>query len=301
MVETESSKIKTITDIICLCCREISKKMRHCNPTEMAKFTGIDNISGDHIKYLDDYAQNLLVEKLSESAHVYGIISEEHGAMYKTNESGDYIVAFDPIDGSSNIEFNITTGTIYGVYKVGEDKQIKSGKDIVASGYGLYGSATEFVYTDLEDDRVKMIRTNEENNEIHIVVDDIIIPEKGQYYSVNHANSERWLNPGIKKALGELADNKYSLRYVGSMVADIHRVVMNGGVFLYPGDTKNKTGKIRYYYEAYPLALIIEKIGGKTSNFQKSILDLEVPKGIHDSLPVLMGSKYEVDLIMSYI
>jgi len=180
----------------------------------MAHFVGVDNSSGDHIKYLDEFAQNMLIERLAVSKYVHGIISEEHESIYQTNKDGKFVVAFDPIDGSNNIEFNITTGTIFGIYRLNNEGRLGSGRDIVASGYGLYGGTTEFVYTDLVDDTVKILRTNEANTEMHTVIDDLRIPIKGKYYSVNQANQDRWLDSGLRNGLSELAEKKYSLRYV---------------------------------------------------------------------------------------
>lgn len=281
-------------------CHKISNHIRHCNPIDMAKLVGNDNLSGDHVKLLDTLSQNILFASLKKCENIYGIISEEHPDIYRTgHDEGDYIVAFDPLDGSSNIEFNITTGTIFGVYKVDDDKKIKSGRDIVLSGYCLYGGITEFVHTTIDgSDKVMMMRLSEIDNPPYMINDNIKIPTKGIYYSVNQAYMNRWINKGIIKSIIELSDAGYSQRYVGSMVADSHRVIMKGGVFMYPADEKNKKGKIRLLYEAYPFAFLLEKVGGLCTNFEKNILDVEAPENIHEPTPILLGSKEEVNRIM---
>lgn len=289
-----------ILNLLIKSCHKISHHIRHCNPADMAQLVGDDNTSGDHIKLLDKLSQNFLFETLVQDPHIYGIISEEHDTIYKTPyDDGEYIVAFDPLDGSSNIEFNITTGTIFGVYKLDENKKINSGRDIVLSGYCLYGGITQFVHTDVTTKNVKMLTLTEEDIEPHLTDENIRIPDKGKYYSVNQAYMERWFQPEIKEAVFKLGNEGYSLRYVGSMVADAHRVLMKGGIFMYPADSKNVTGKIRLLYEAYPFAHLIQCAGGMCTDFNKNILDVKAPENIHAATPILLGSNTEVNDIMS--
>lgn len=287
-----------ILQLLIKSCQKISHHIRHCNPADMTQLIGDDNHSGDNIKLLDKLSQNFLFETLITNKNIYGIISEEHETIFKTpNLDGQYIVAFDPLDGSSNIEFNITTGTIFGVYKLDENKKIKSGRDIVLSGYCLYGGITQFVYTDIITGNVRMVRLTEEDIEPHIIEENIKIPNKGKYYSINQAYMNRWLSY-IRESVLELGDKGYSLRYVGSMVADAHRVLIKGGLFMYPADTNNVKGKIRLMYEAYPFAYLLENAGGMCTNFDKPILDIEVPDDIHEATPILLGSNTEVKDIM---
>lgn len=299
-MNNQQDTISQFLDLLIEACHQISQHIRHCDPSDMAKLVGNDNLSGDHIKLLDQLSQKYLFDTLSSHPEIYGIISEEHPDVYKTNNNGNYIIAFDPLDGSSNIEFNITTGTIFGVYKLNNDKQIDSGRNIVLAGYCLYGGITEFVHTTPEQ-KVKMIRLSEHQNKPYLINNDIKMPDKGGYYSVNQSYMNKWLNPYLKDCIFDLCQNNYSLRYVGSMVADAHRVIMKGGVFMYPGDTNNKGGKIRLLYEAYPFAYLLECVGGLCTNFEIPILDVKVPDNIHEPTPILLGSHVEVNEIMKKI
>ena len=296
-------KMNKILESIKEACHKISNHIRHCNPIDMATLVGNDNLSGDHVKLLDTLSQSFLFGSLTGCTDIYGIISEEHPDIYLTGHNdGSYIVAFDPLDGSSNIEFNITTGTIFGVYKIGKDKKIKNGRDIVLAGYCLYGGITEFVHTAIDgSDRVMMMRLSQIDNPSYMINNNIKIPDKGMYYSVNQAYMNKWFNKGIIKSIMELSDEGYSQRYVGSMVADSHRVIMKGGVFMYPADVNNPKGKIRLLYEAYPFAFLLEKVGGMCTNFEKNILDVETPDNIHEPTPILLGSKEEVIRITSHV
>lgn len=295
--------INEITELLKESCQKISHHIRHCNPTDLSKLVGDDNISGDHIKMLDKLSQTFLFESLIQHKEVYGIISEEHDSIYLTKHTtGKYIVAFDPLDGSSNIEFNITTGTIFGIYKIDENKKIKKGRDILLAGYCLYGGMTQFVHTDIDNDnKITMYRLNEENQKPHVIEENIIMPSHGKYYSVNQANMNKWLQPNLKNGLSILSREGYSLRYVGSMVADAHRVLMRGGLFMYPCDTNNHRGKIRFYYEAYPFAFLIEQAGGICTDFYHNILDIPTPDNIHACTPIILGTKKEVTLIQDLL
>lgn len=235
--------------------------------------------------------------KLSEHADVHGIISEEHDDIQYvgSGSKSKYIVAFDPIDGSNNIEFNITTGTIFAIYH----KDIKSGRDLITAGYCLYGGTVEFVYYDVADEAVKAIRRS--NDQDLVILNDIRMPERGKTYSINSGNGHKWSQPELRQYIDDLGHQGYGLRYVGSMVADVHRVIMGGGVFMYPADTKNSEGKIRIYYEAYPMAFLVEKVGGCATNYKDHILDIKAPKNVHQRVPFASGSHYEMDYLSDHL
>lgn len=254
------------------------------------------NSSGDDVKKLDKITGNIFGSIIKhECPIVYGIISEEHDEIYKTgNDDGQYIIAFDPLDGSSNIEYNVTIGTIFAVYKVDDSKKIKSGNDIVMAGYCLYSSRTQFVYGYQGEIMMKQLSTS---SDVFYTMDakKIELPPTGIYYSVNQSNQNKWLMSGsLKNYISELSDKGYSLRYVGSLVADFHRLLLSGGVFMYPADDQKPTGKIRLYYEAYPVAFLTKIAGGYTTNFKTPILDIEAPDNIHQTVPIMIAGQTEM-------
>ena len=292
-------ELNAIITVIKNACIQIKKAINNSHSSMLSKQTGINNSSGDETKELDNLTHNILIRFLSNNKNVYGIISEEDSYIHKTkHSSGSYIVAFDPLDGSSNIEFNITIGTIFAIYKLNDKKQITSGNSIVCSGYCLYGFKTEFIYTNPKTNCVEMLQLIDDK--FITIKNNILIPnDKGKYYSVNHANSDSWQPKQLKGIIFNLAKSGYSQRYVGSMVADAHRVLLNGGLFLYPGDSKNKNGKIRLLYEAWPFAFLIKMAGGMTSNFEKNILDITMPDNIHQATPILIGNTNTVQYILN--
>jgi len=296
--------LNSIIEVIKASCIEIKNAINNTNCSSLAQQTGSNNSSGDNTKYLDQLSHNILLNALSKNENVYGIISEEHNHIHKTpNTDASYIVAFDPLDGSSNIEFNVTIGTIFAIYAVDENKQIKSGNNIVASGYCLYGFKTEFVYTNPNTDCVEMLQLID--NQFVLVKNKISLEniEKGKYYSINYGNADKWDPPQIYNVITHLNNSGYSQRYVGSMVADTHRVLLNGGLFMYPADSKNKTGKIRLLYEAYPFAFLIEKAGGQAiADYNTtSILNIKMPNNIHQTTPVILGTNSEVDIVFEIL
>lgn len=290
--------VQAIVTALLESCRNISSIIRESNPLELSLEIGENNSSGDHIKALDIISHNILFDQIKNCAGVYGIISEEHENLYCVDPHGDYIVAFDPIDGSSNIEFNITTGTIFAIYKINEEKNIISGKDVVCAGYCLYGGITEFVYTDPVVKKVHMIKLSAKNKNYDI---NITTPKKGKCISVNFVNKNDWIDDDLQKNINVLINEGYNMRYVGSMVADVHRVIMSGGIFLYPASKKYRDGKLRMYYEVYPLAHIIDITGGYSfnSSTRENILDMKAPSDIHASVPVIFASLYERNLFIN--
>jgi fructose-1,6-bisphosphatase I len=296
----EAIIVTSIVETIYKCCMNISETIRTKNPTEIGKTLGTDNTSGDHIKYLDKYSHDILIEGLEKNDYIYGIISEEYSdIMYTKSADSHYIVAFDPIDGSNNIEFNITTGTIFAIYKLDENKKIRDGNSIITSGYCLYGGTTEFIYYDLETHAVKMLKVNDDKDNT-VIIPNVKIPTKGKMYSLNQGYQCNWIQKGMTKFVTNLGQQGYGLRYVGSMVADVHRVIMSGGIFIYPADTKHINGKIRLYYEAYPMAFLVEKIGGYATSMDPewtNILDINAPINIHTKVPFAIGSSYEMSCL----
>jgi fructose-1,6-bisphosphatase I len=260
-----------------------------------------ENKSGDNVKFLDLLTNNIIKDKLSKLETVRYIVSEEEENMIKLNKTGKYMVSYDPLDGSSNIDVNITVGTIFGIYRVREDGYIKSGRDIVFSGYCLYGGSTELVYASkyIENGLQMEILINKHNKCIwEISRKNYIMPTKGNIYSINESNKYKWYNKSWENLINEFIKNKYTTRWIGSLVADAHRTLIKGGFFAYPINKSNPTGRIRLLYESYPMAYVFEKAQGIGSNGEKLILDLECPSedNLHIKTQIILSGKNEFDM-----
>ena len=254
------------------------------------------NKSGDVQDSVDLMSNDVFKLNLSKSSLVHSFASEEENNVIKVNNDGKYFVVFDPLDGSQNIEPNLILGSIFGVF----DKipgNIKDGNDLVASGYLLYGPALQLVFA--YEGKVTLYRYNRLNNEFEIEKELDKINE-GKFYSINESNSKRWLNPNIREYVEYLKKNNKSNRWDGCMVADVHRVIMLGGSFSYPRDSKSKEGKLRLLYECYPMSFIVNMLGGKciTDNTEKieNILDVPYPTdNVHQKSSILILGNNEFD------
>lgn len=220
--------------------------------------------------------------------------------------AGNYVVAMDPLDGSSNIDVNISIGSIFAIYH--RDDKAKSGpftvddvllpgSQLVAAGYTMYGSATMLVLC-VKGMSVNAFTLDPSSGEFVLTHPNITMPVKKAIYSVNEGNTRHWFE-NVQKYVADLKLEAYSARYVGSMVADVHRTLLYGGIFLYPADKSSKQGKLRLLYEANPMALIIETAGGLAINGESRLLDMQ-PKSIHDRTGVVLGSKEEVERFLRY-
>jgi fructose-1,6-bisphosphatase I len=251
-------------------------------------------------------ADNLLISCLKNSGECCGIASEENDTFVTISESKNakYVVIFDPLDGSSNIDVNVSIGTIFAIYRrqsaAGEcqlEDFLQSGTNQVASGYVLYGSSTMLVYTTGKG--VNGFTLDPSIGEFCLSHPDIILPEKADIYSVNHSQY-RDFEPGVKKFIDECIDNGFKFRYIGSMVADVHRTLLKGGIFMYPGTTKSTNGKLRLLYECNPLSLLMEQAGGKSTNGGQRILEQEATE-LHQRTAIFIGSSCLVDKVEAYI
>jgi fructose-1,6-bisphosphatase I len=273
--------------------------------------TGNVNVQGEKVQKLDEFANDTFIKLVSQSGYVSAIASEEltEPLIIKTTGggSGKYIFMMDPLDGSSNIDVNVSIGTIFSIYRKADDKaEIKSndllqpGHKQVASGYVVYGSSTMFVYTTTLGG-VHGFTLDPELGEFFLSHPNIKIPAQGNTYSINEGNSSRW-DEKQKQAVeyfktpDPATKRPYGLRYIGSLVSDFHRTLLKGGIFMYPGDKNCPEGKLRYYFEAAPLAFIVENAGGRASTGRERILDLK-PGEIHQRVPVLIGSKLDVETV----
>ena len=274
--------------------------------------SGQINVQGEQVQKLDDFANLTIKRRMEQCGYVCIMASEEdEGAIpVLDGYAGKYTVAFDPLDGSSNIDVNVSIGTIFSIHRrksEGTQGQIadllQTGREQVAAGYIIYGSSTMLVYTVGEG--VQGFTLDPSVGEFFLSHPDIKIPPKAKYYSINEAYSRYWHDNTRAyiehlKDMDERGERSYSLRYIGSLVADFHRNLIKGGVFVYPRDRKSGKGKLRLLYEAAPLALLAEQAGGRAIDDEgRNILDIQ-PDDLHQRVPLIIGSKEEVALAEQY-
>ncbi len=292
----------------------ISREVNKAGLVEILGFTGGTNVHGESVKKLDIYAHDMLFKAMDHGGQLCIMASEEEeDIIHIPNhfEIGKYVLLFDPLDGSSNIDVNVNIGTIFSIYKrVSEgdgpgtlEDCLQPGIEQVAAGYIIYGSSTMLVYT--VGDSVDGFTLDPSIGEFILSHRDMKIPDKGRIYSINEGNYKYW-HPGLKKYIKWLQEEEketgrpYSTRYIGSMVADVHRTLLYGGIFMYPADSRNPKGKLRLMYECNPVSMIIEAAGGKSIDGYKRILELK-PESLHERCPIYIGSPYDVDKVAKFI
>ena len=269
---------------------QISNLIRNSNNLTLGKENSSQNQTGDLVKHLDILSHNIIVDEIKSMSDIAGYISEESDDICITSLTGKYILAFDPLDGSSNINSNISVGTIYGVYEW--DSDTREILDIQDAGYCLYGPSTSLVRT--EDNEVKMYQLNSDNK-FEYIADLSLKGKDTKNYSLNESNSYRFYNHNLQKILLDYKVKKYNMRWVGSMVADCHRTLVQGGIFMYPATTSHTLGKLRLAYESMPMAKIFESCGGESWDGCKSILDNKIDlKNIHQKIPTYLGTEMEI-------
>jgi fructose-1,6-bisphosphatase I len=289
--------------------REVSK----AGLVDILGATGLKNIHGEEMKKLDVFADETIYRAMDHGGHLCVMASEENEDILQIPDSyptGKYVLLYDPLDGSSNIDANVSVGTIFSIYRrvsvAGKGTLqdcLQPGYRQVAAGYVIYGSSAMLVYT--TGDGVHGFTLDPSIGEFLLSHENIRIPHRGKIYSVNEGNY-RWWDEGMKKYVKYLqeedkATNRpYSGRYVGSMVADVHRTLLYGGIFMYPGDRKHPGGKLRLMYEANPMAFIVEQAGGRASNGTKRILDIQ-PEKLHQRTPLFIGSEEDVTIAEEFL
>jgi fructose-1,6-bisphosphatase I len=312
MSATRDREMAILMNAIQLSCKLITRAVRKAGIANLLGLAGDTNTSGDDMKKLDVLSDEIMVNALINSHCCAVLVSEERDEpiIVPEDKQGRYCVAFDPLDGSSNIDCNVSTGTIFAIYEKLEEGEeaclediLRPGSHVVAAGYCMYGSATEMVISFGQG--VHQFTLDPSIGEFLLTRAEITIPDNGKkIYSINEGNYSKWDEP-IQRAVNQFKDPSagYSLRYVGSMVSDIHRTLLYGGIFMYPADKKSGKGKLRVLYEGFPMAFIIEHAGGVASTgfFEGSIqriLDLD-PKSIHDRCPIVMGCHRDVDMVLN--
>jgi fructose-1,6-bisphosphatase I len=292
---------------VTLATKMIQAKIRQAGLLDLLGNVGEINVQGEVQQKLDVYANRALVSSLGSRGNAAFLVSEENESpveLQAPSSGSKYIVVFDPLDGSSNIDVNAPVGTIFSVFRVPthsqtpEDCLLQPGSNQVAAGYVLYGTSTVLVYTTVGSG-VHSFTLDPTIGAYLLTHENIVMPHKGPYYSTNEAYSSHF-PIAYQRYLDRLRAAGYSSRYIGSLVADFHRTLLKGGVFLYPPTKKAPEGKLRLMYEANPLAFIAERAGGRASNGTQTITEI-LPQTIHQRTPLVIGGKHEMELFAECI
>lgn len=298
---------------IALAGRVIASKVAKAGLADVLGATGAVNVQGETVQKLDDLANNVLIRCVEAGGHVCVMASEEDEEIIPIPPeypAGKYVLMFDPLDGSSNIDVNISIGTIFSIHRrvtesgPGTERDcLQPGLVQVAAGYIIYGSSTMLVYT--TGDGVHGFTLDPLVGEFFLSHENIRIPSTAPTYSINEGNRSKW-TPAVTEWVDTLKSKDapggkpYGLRYVGTLVADFHRTLLRGGVFAYPGDKSAPEGKLRLLYEASPMAFIAEAAGGAASNGTQRIVEI-VPTKLHQRVPLFIGSKDDVALAERFL
>ncbi|MBL1210662.1 class 1 fructose-bisphosphatase [Geminocystis sp. GBBB08] len=305
----DAQDLSAIMSRIALAGKLIARRLSRAGlMADVLGFTGETNVQGESVKKMDIYANEVFISVFKQSGLVCRLASEEMDKPYYIPENcpiGRYTLLYDPIDGSSNVDIDLNVGSIFAIrQQEGEDLDgeakdlLQDGSKQIAAGYILYGPATVLVYT--IGNGVHSFFLDPSLGEFILAQENIKIPDHGSVYSVNEGNFWQW-NDSLRDYIRYVhRHDGYTGRYSGALVGDIHRILMQGGVFLYPGTTDKPEGKLRLLYETAPLAFLIEQAGGKASTGLERILDI-VPKKIHHRTPVILGSKKNVELVESFL
>lgn len=297
-----------------LAAKVISLEVNKAGLVDILGFAGSSNVHGEDVKKLDVFAHEMMIKAMDHGGHLCVMASEEDEDIIHIPEAfniGKYVLLFDPLDGSSNIDANVSIGTIFSIYKrISPDNGpgtmedcLQPGLNQVAAGYIIYGSSTIFVYT--AGNGVHGFTLDPSFGEFILSHKNIRMPKKGRIYSINEGNYLYW-HPGLKKYIKWLQEEDkasgrpYSSRYIGSMVSDIHRNMLYGGIFMYPSDSRSPHGKLRLMYECNPMAFIIEQAGGRASDGTTRMLDIK-PETLHQRIPIFIGCEEDVLMVEKFM
>ena len=301
---------------IALAAKIVNREVNKAGLLEILGITGEINVQGEEVMKLDNYAQETFYNALDHTGHLCVMASEEEADLIPIPErfpAGKYAMSMDPLDGSSNIDVNVSIGTIFSIHKKVSrgprgtyEDVLQKGRDQVAAGYVIYGSSTMMVYT--TGNGVAGFTLDPSLGEFLLSHPNITIPERGKIYSCNEGNYRYW-SEGVKKYIKYLQEEDpetwrpYTARYIGSLVADFHRNLLKGGIFMYPADCKDPKkphGKLRLLYECAPMAFIVEQAGGYASTGTENVLDVE-PEDLHQRVPLFVGSTDDVKDVERFI
>ncbi len=309
-----SPELRLMLEVVARACKRISQAVNKGPLGEVMGSTDSANIQGEIQKKLDIIANEVLIEANEWGGHLAAMASEEMEGIHVVPNrypQGEYLLLFDPLDGSSNIDVNVSIGTIFSVLVkpegpgVSEQDFLQAGTKQVAAGYCVYGPQTTLVLT--VGDGVAVFTLDREQGSFVLTDENLRIPEDTREFAINMSNQRHWAAP-VNRYIDECLQGKdgprgkdFNMRWVGSMVADVHRIMTRGGIFMYPWDKRepNKPGKLRLMYEANPMAWLIEQAGGAATNGRQRILDIQ-PTQLHERVSVILGSKNEVERVTSY-
>ena len=308
-----SPELRLLIEVIARACKAISHAVSKGPLAGIGDFMGLENVQGEAQKKLDVIANSVLVEANEWGGQLAAMVSEEMAEPYQIPNrypKGEFLLLYDPLDGSSNLDVNISVGTIFSVLRcpgtcseANTTSCLQPGSRQVAAGFAVYGAATILVLT--VGNGVVGFTLDRELGSFVLTQQKIVIPEDTQEFAINASNMRNWGAP-VKRYMDECLAGKagprgkdFNTRWVASMVADVYRILCRGGIFLYPRDAKHKEGRLRLMYEANPMAFIVEQAGGAATDGGKRILDIE-PTALHQRIGVILGSKNEVDRVTRY-
>ena len=309
------AQLRLLLEVVARACKSISQAVNKGALGGVLGSAGSENVQGEVQKKLDIIANEVLIEANEWGGHLAAMASEEMDGIYAVPNrypQGEYLLLFDPLDGSSNIDVNVSIGTIFSVLKkpegdskVEEKDFLQAGNKQVAAGYCVYGPQTTLVLT--VGKGVAMFTLDREQGSFVLTQENVQIPPDTQEFTINMSNMRHWDEP-VRRYIGECLQGKqgprgkdFNMRWIASMVADVHRILTRGGLFMYPWDKRepNKAGKLRLMYEANPMSWLVEQAGGAATNARQRILDLQ-PNQLHERVSVVLGSKHEVERVTAY-
>ena len=307
--------LRLLLEVVARACKSISHAVNKGALGGVLGSAESENVQGEVQKKLDIIANEVLLEANEWGGHLAAMASEEMDSIYLVPNrypQGEYLLMFDPLDGSSNIDVNVSIGTIFSVLKKADDSQgvteqdfLQPGKNQVAAGYCVYGPQTTLVLT--VGDGVAMFTLDREQGSFVLTQENVQVPADTKEFAINMSNMRHWDEP-VRRYIDECLQGKegprgkdFNMRWIASMVADVHRILTRGGVFMYPWDKRepHKAGKLRLLYEANPMSWLIEQAGGAATNGKVRILDMQ-PSQLHERVSVILGSKHEVQRATDY-
>jgi fructose-1,6-bisphosphatase I len=309
------AELRLLIEVVARACKTISHAVSKGALGEVLGSAGSENVQGEVQKKLDVLSNEMLLEANEWGGHLAAMASEEMETIHPIPNrypKGEYLLLFDPLDGSSNIDVNVSIGTIFSVLKAPEGMKepteeafLQPGAKQVAAGYAVYGPQTVLVLT--TGDGVNCFTLDREMGSWVLTQRDMQIPTETKEYAINASNARHWYPP-VKRYIDELQagdtgprGQNFNMRWIASMVADVHRILNRGGVFMYPADARepDKPGKLRLMYEANPMSFIVEQAGGMATNGKQRILDIQ-PQKLHERVAVFLGSRSEVERVTRY-